>query len=176
MTAATPEPPLRAVAQADAARLAQLLQQGKVARELRPSARALLAEAWRALSEPEEPSTPPVAAAVIAGLARDLEAMLRQCGDDHGAGARPLQQVRVARPLPDRVAVPPSARQTESLARAVGDHFRARVALTADRLAWFETRSSQQPPTQVATVKQPDGEPERADLELLRKAGKSKFS
>ena len=78
--------------------------------------------------------------------------------------------------MPDRVAVPPSSRQTDALARKIIHNFSAFVALTPARLKWFDDRAAQSSPTRVAQVKQPAGDQERQALELLRKAGKSKFS
>lgn len=176
---------LRPVLQLDAERLGNLLRQGAGDKAARQAGRAALAAAWHVLAEQEatdadavvESVTPKAAAlAELRGACALVEGSLRQLGDDRGAAARPLQQVRVARPMPDRVAVPPSSRQTEALATQIDRHFKARVALTPERIKWFDDRAAQTPPTRVAEVKPPEGEQERQDLELLRKAGKSKFS
>ncbi|MBM4344410.1 MAG: hypothetical protein FJ100_13660 [Deltaproteobacteria bacterium] len=182
---------LRAVLGTDAQRLGELLQSGVGDKLARQAARAALVAAWHQLASMDDveaqgdsgtgalPQALPDRPADPQGLRTAcalVEASLRQLGDDRGAAVRPLQQVRVARPLPDRVAVPPSSRQTDALARSVDRHFKARVALTPERIKWFDDRAAQTPPTRVAEVKPPEGEQERQDLELLRKAGKSKFS
>ncbi len=171
----------RTIVQGDARRLGELVQTGGLDKLLRPVARNLLWRVWALLDPPQpddgndEPMAP-VSLGQLRALAIELESLLRQLHDDRGAGARPIKDMRVATPMPDRVAVPPSARQTDNLARAVDRHFKTRVALTAERLAWFEARTGQTPPTTVAVVKQPEADAERQDLELLRKAGSSKFS
>lgn len=196
--ATAPEPvptctALEAIVQGDAQRVGALLRTAACDKPTRQAARALLTQVWQlhvadesevapAAQVPSDVATveDPIATAAqftqLLELTRQLEAVLRKLGDDRGSAARRLQDVRIARPMPDRVAVPPSARQTANLTAAVARHFSAYVALTAARLDWFERRCTQSMPTHVAVVKQPVGEKERIDVELLRKAGKSKFS
>lgn len=181
-----PAAALRAVLQVDAERLGGLLRVGRGDKPARQAARAALATAWQFLAvqdsvdgEAGEQTAAATSSSDLADLRSAcalVEASLRQFGDDRGAAVRPLQQVRVARPMPDRVAVPPSSRQTDALVRCVDQHFKAHVALTPERVKWFDDRAAQMAPTRVAEVKPPDAEQERQDLELLRKAGKSKFS
>lgn len=164
----------------DADRLAALVKHGPMDKAQKPAARALLWRLWAVLTpHPEDdgaPATPLVALAELAALAAEVEALLRLVGDDKGAGAWPIKALRIASPLPDRVTVPPSARQTDKLARAVARHFAPVLALTTERLDWFENRCKRSAPTSVATVRQPEAEADRQPLELLHKAGKSKFS
>lgn len=191
---------LEAIVQGDAQRLGVLLRTAAADKPTRQAARTLLTQIWQlhVADEPEVAAAAQVPSdaarvssdratvqdaiataaqfAQLRELAHQLEAVLRKLGDDRGSAARRLQDVRIARPFPDRVAVPPSARQTANLTAAVARHFSAYVALTAARLDWFERRCTQSMPTHVAVVKQPVGDKERIDVELLRKAGKSKFS
>lgn len=173
-----------AVLQADAARLAELLKADHVDKATRQAVRSVLWRVFAVLTPPPEDEAEVPAApeqnvptpAVLLELVREVETWLRKLGDDRGSGAKKIKDVRVQRPLADRVAVPPSSRQTQKLADAVGDHFKTRIALTDERLQWFEGRVAPSAPTAVATVKQPEGDADRLELELLRKAGKSKFS
>ncbi len=177
---------------ADAAKLAEYARNPGVDKAVRQEIRTVLWQVHTALfppesDEPAAPEAPPTAEetapaaagpdpAQITALLAQTGALLRQVGDDRGKGARRIGDFRIAEPLPDRVMVPPSSRQTDKLAQSVQRHFRARMALTDERLGWFEQRTQQNSPTSVATVKQPEGDADRLDLELLRKAGRTKFS
>jgi hypothetical protein len=186
-----------ALLQADATRLGALVQQAVLDKAERQTVRALLWRVYAAVEaatpatadddgdltaearpEPPTPAAPPgLHRAAAVALLRELEGWLRRLGDDRGAGAKRLRDVRVQKPLADRVRLPPSARQTQHLAAAVDGHFRTRLALTDERLAWFEARVAPAAPTSVATIKPPaETDTERLDLELLRKAGRTKFS
>lgn len=180
-----------ALLQADAARLSTLVQSAALDKDSRQAVRALLWRVYVAVEPPAAedadgvdaapeggPATaPPLDPDTAWALLRELEAWLRRLGDDRGAGAKKIKDVRVQKPLAERVAVPPSSRQTQHLAAAVDGHFRTRLALTDQRLAWFEARVAPAAPTSVATVKPPaEADAERLDLELLRKAGRTKFS
>lgn len=177
---------------ADAAKLAEYARNTAVDKLVRQEIRTVLWQVHTTLFPPEpdqgdeaEPDAateamdqPPPGPdpAQIAALLAQTGALLRQVGDDRGKGARRIGDLRIAEPLPDRVMVPPSSRQTDKLAQTVQRHFRARMALTDERLGWFEQRTQQNSPTSIATVKQPEGDADRLDLELLRKAGRTKFS
>jgi len=186
-------PPLddrTAALQADAAMLAEYVRNPGVDKLIRQEIRSVLWQVHAALFPPEpepddeseqsgeaaeaQPAVPD--AAQLSALLAQTGALLRQLGDDRGKGARRIGDLRIAEPLPDRVMVPPSSRQTDKLAQTVQRHFRARMALTDERLGWFEQRTQQNSPTSIATVKQPEGDADRLDLELLRKAGRTKFS
>lgn len=177
----------RALLAVDAERLAQLARDPRVDRALRGELRPLLWQLWQTLTPPAEDASgegadgaqdaaPPLSVAELRALVERCAEALRRCGDDRGAGARPIGQVRIHKPFGDRVVVPPSARQTARLALTVAGHFKARLALTEARLKWFEDRANSQAPTSVAQVRQPDGDKERLGLELLRKRGTSKYS
>jgi hypothetical protein len=190
----------------DVERLGQLSRDPRIDKALRAELRPLLWQVWQTLSPPTEtedegqeelgqageageadaaagseataeaPEALPPSASELRVLAEQCAEALRRCGDDRGAGARPIGQVRIHRPFADRVVVPPSARQTDQLARRVARHFKARLALTEARLKWFEDRANSQAPTSVAQVRQPDGDKDRLGLELLRKRGTSRYS
>lgn len=187
----------------DVERLGQLSRDPRIDKALRAELRPLLWQVWQTLSPPTETEEEPqdeleqgsevgeAGAAEVAAepaeaappstselrqLAERCAEALRRCGDDRGAGARPIGQMRIHRPFADRVVVPPSARQTDQLARRVAGHFKARLALTEARLKWFEDRANSQAPTSVAQVRQPDGDKDRLGLELLRKRGTSRYS
>lgn len=169
-----------AVLQHDAERVAQLLRQPLASREQRQAARAQL---WQAFALLEAPAGDDAAAATDADVAKtlhDLEMLRTALGDRSPAGIRPLQRVWIRSPLPERLVLPVSARGTDQLARAVARHFTAAVALTAQRLAWFEKRCAQADPTRVAMVRQPeDAKTSRlsaTELALLVKKGPSRFS
>lgn len=190
----------------DVERLGQLSREPRIDKALRAELRPLLWQVWQTLSPPteteeeaqdelaqgseggesgapedsdasaESAEASPASASDLRALADRCAEALRRCGDDRGAGARPIGQMRIHRPFADRVVVPPSARQTDQLARKVAGHFRARLALTEARLKWFEDRANSQAPTSVAQVRQPDGDKDRLGLELLRKRGTSRYS
>ncbi|MSP90308.1 MAG: hypothetical protein EXR79_00645 [Myxococcales bacterium] len=181
MTADARDEPLAAIARADAEAIAALVHLGGIGKAVKARARAVLWRAFEAL-EPARPDGdddvgPMAAPPDWRGLALELEFVRTLCGDRAPAGVRRLQSVRIARPFPDRIRAIPSSVQTDHLARRVAGRFRLSVALTAERLAWFEARSSKESPTHVATVRQPDTSKESRDsLELLVRAGRSKFS
>ncbi len=165
---------------ADAGTLAEYARDLALDRQIRQQIRDVL---WRVHTALQPPEPEPEAEALrepdpttLPTLLAQTEALLRLVGDDRGKGARRLAEVRIAKPFRDCIMGPPSARQTEKLATRVQQHFRARMAVTDARLAWFEQRTQQNSPTSVATVKQPAGDTDRLSLELLRKAGKSKFT
>jgi hypothetical protein len=190
----------------DVERLGQLSRDPRIDKALRAELRPLLWQVWQTLSPPteteeeaqdelgqgsegEEPGAPedseasaesagasPPRASELRALADRCTEALRRCGDDRGAGAWRIGQMRIHRPFADRVVVPPSARQTDQLAQRVARHFKARLALTEARLKWFEDRANSQAPTSVAQVRQPDGDKDRLGLELLRKRGTSRYS
>lgn len=184
-------PPWREILHGDCQRLADLLRDAAADKVTRQAVRALV---WRvheaiavpdaaedaqgpdALGESSASPAPALSDAELLCLVRETEAALLALGEARGNGARRIADVRIARPFADRVQVPASSRQTVKLAAAVARHFDAKVALTDARLKWFETRLGQSAPTSIAEVKQPQGDQERLDLELLRKAGKSKYS
>ncbi|MBI5609802.1 MAG: hypothetical protein HY902_13100 [Deltaproteobacteria bacterium] len=188
MTAPLPDDRVAAL-HADAAKLAEYARGPAIDKALRQEIRGVLWQVHSALFPPEpepdevapapdapdaEPAGPDLAQ--VGALLAQTGTLLRQLGDDRGKGARRIGDMRIAEPLPDRVMVPPSSRQTDKLAQTVQRHFRARMALTDERLGWFEQRTQQNSPTSVATVKQPEGDADRLDLELLRKEGRTKFS
>lgn len=180
----------------DAHAIGERIKLPGTARELRQKARSLL---WRAYALLDAVAAAMAAAegeasglpieAQGAGPAPDpndarvlqaeLESLRRDLGEKQGDGVRPLQQVWMRTPMPARLDFSlPSVRLTETVVRSAHRHFRARVAMTAARLAWFDARCSEQTaPTRVATVRQPDtATSSRDSLELLVKVGKSKFS
>jgi hypothetical protein len=173
---------LVAVMRADAEVVSQAI--ASLPREAKQRARTVL---WRAFAlidgaggDDEAGSGSPAHAPSVADLlpaALELAELRRAIGDGFPCGIGRLHQVRIARPLPDRIVPLAGPRKTAHVARAVASHFRARVALTESRIAWFEERANKRPPTHVATVRQPDEAKEARDaLELLVRKGRSKFS
>lgn len=184
-----------AILRLDAARVAELVAKPGRDKGLRQRARQALWKAYavleaheraEALAEPgvdlddptlaaEEPLPEP---AEILAILQELERLLRQMGDAAGAGARPLREVLVRQPMPERVPLPASAVVTGHLTRQVEGHFRVRVALTPSRLKWFDARCNESDPTRIATVRQPESKTgdEREALELIHKNGRTRFS
>ncbi len=165
----------------DAAFIAAAVRLPSVDKTLRQKARGLLWQAW-ALVQPPEPepdadavATPPPEPSEILALLRTLMQLRIDLGDA-GAGIRPLRQVLLRKPHPERPLPIEAARATERTARGVLGHFAVRVGIDAKRLAWFEARCSEQDPTRVAKVRPPDEKDNRQPLELLVKKGQSRFS
>ncbi len=169
-----------AVMQQDAERLAQLLRAPAVTREQRQAARALLWQAFALLEaaagEAEAQPTEPALQQTL----RDLEQLRKDLGDLAPHGIRALHRVWIRSPLPERLLLPAASRATAHLTRAVERHFAAAVALTPQRMAWFEKRCAQADPTRVAVVRQPeDAKTSRlsgSEVVLLVKKGPSRFS
>ena len=166
------------VLQADAEQIGALLGQGRVAREQRQTTRARLWQAFALLEQAGQgQAVEPVA---LTDLRADLEALRRSVGDGWPAGILPLQQVWIRKPLPPRLTLPACARATHRLVRLVEGHFAAAVALTPQRLDWFDRRCGQADPTHVAQVRQPDDAKtsrlSTSEMALLVKKGPSRFS
>jgi BMFP domain-containing protein YqiC len=168
---------LVAVMRADAEVVARAI--AVLPREVKQQARTVL---WRAFAlidvgGGDDAAAPAPVLADLLPAAFELADLRRASGDSFPCGILRLCQVRLARPLPDRILPLAGPRKTARVADAVASHFRARVALTEARIAWFEARANKTPPTHVATVRQPDEAKEARDaLELLVRKGRSKFS
>lgn len=146
-------------------------------RDLRPAARTALWQAYAYL-EPADDADP--AALTAEGLWQATQALAdlrRQLGDDRGAGARPIAEVWLRTPFPERPQVIAGALRAEVSLERLTARWRVRVAIDRERLAWFEARCQESNPTRVATVRAPSTEQSNRDaLELLVRKGPSKFS
>ncbi|MFZ4577270.1 MAG: hypothetical protein ACOYOB_02650 [Myxococcota bacterium] len=178
----------------DARAVATLLRSPAAPKAARQSARACLGRAAQLL-EPEtatlvgagnEPTGGEAAPEHIEVSDTDVLALVLALADhrrglgDHRAGLRPLQEVWRRSPLPERLQLPLCANRVLALVVAIDGRFNATMALSAERLGWFEKRCSEPDPTRVAKVRPPDAEAssrlDGSELELLVKAGRSRFS
>lgn len=179
MTSAASVTDWRQVLAQDAAFVGTAVRSAGVDKGLRQKARAILWRAFALLEPPEveEGAEPPptVEPGEILALLREVESLRHELGDA-GAGIRRLREVLIRTPHPEKPLPIEAARATERTARAVLRRFSVRVALDKKRMAWFEARCSEQDPTRVAKVRQPDEKDNREPMELLVKKGQSRFS
>ncbi len=178
----------------DARAVATLLRLPSAPKSARQSARMCLGRAAQLLEtlagtpeDEEAPATdgeaPPerveIGDAEVLALVLALAAHRRSLGD-HRTGLRPLREVWRRSPLPERLQQPLCARRVLALVTAIDGRFNATMALSAERLGWFEKRCSEPDPTRVAKVRPPAAEAssrlDGSELELLVKAGRSRFS
>jgi hypothetical protein len=171
----------RAVLAEDAAFVGAAVRSAQVDKGLRQKARTVLWQAYAILEPAEvdetagEVAAEPVQPAELLALLHALAALRTELGDA-GAGIKRLQDVWIHKPHPERPLPIEAARATERTARTVVKHFTVRVAVDKKRMAWFEARCSEQDPTRVAKVRQPDEKDNREPMELLVKKGHSRFS
>lgn len=165
----------------DAQAVALLLRGTGVDKALRQHGRQLLFQTgiWLQPLEqqndtPEQPEPDPQK---LLGLLLQLQLLRHDLGDDRGHGAWPIGKLWIRKPLWQWIEPMPSSRQTDALCAAIAQRFRTVVALSPARMAWFEARCAQQDPTRIAMVRAPKSDQSSRDsLELLVRAGKSKFS
>lgn len=178
----------------DARAVARLLRSPAAPKTARQSARACLGRAAQLLEtqaehldgDGGEPASDEVTAGHVEVSDADVLALVLALADhrrslgDHRAGLRPLREVWRRSPLPERLQLPLGASRVLALVVAIDGRFNATMALSAERLGWFEKRCSEPDPTRVAKVRPPDAEAssrlDGSELELLVKAGRSRFS
>ncbi|MEY3012357.1 MAG: hypothetical protein RIT45_1092 [Pseudomonadota bacterium] len=164
---------LRGLLDGDAARLAGLLRARAGDRSARGEARTQLALAFGLAADAEADR-----AALLAGLT-ELSHSLAALGDRGSATVRPLREVQVRTPLPDRVLRPRSAWLVDTLSARISERFDPPMALSEERIAWMEARCSQPAPGLLKPMRQNPGEGDKlvgSEFELLRKRGRSPFS
>ena len=157
--------PLRAVLDADLAQLAA--RWAELPRPARPAARSLLWRGYRAIADARvaRSSLCDVAAAV-AGLLRSLPA----------PALLPAYRMRPRPPWPQILRPTLVGDRAAAWQTRLDRRWRVPVALSPERLAWFDQRVAARAPTQVATVRQPTEAGSRDALELVHKRGRSRFS
>jgi hypothetical protein len=149
----------------------------EVLRELRAPARTALWQAYAYLEPADDADPTSLTADGLWQATQALASLRRQLGDDRGAGAKPIAEVWVRTPFPERPQVIAGARRAEGSLERLTARWRVRVAVDRDRLAWFEARCQESNPTRVATVRAPSTEQSNRDsLELLVRKGPTKFS
>lgn len=170
---------LLAVVDLDADMLARLLP-NVADRDDRRRLRAVLAAAYQASLSLRVDTLPAAVPTpedwrnllMAAGLLADA---LQEVGL-RGTGLRPIYQVRCRRPWRGGPRWPQAALLSACLVGQMDRRFCATVALTAKRLAWWQTRFEHSHPGLVLAVRAPGPSQERLNLELLSKKGRSPFS
>ncbi len=165
----------------DARAVALLLRGATVDKGLRQHGRQLLFQTGTWLQPAEQESDaleqPAPDPQKLLALLLQLQSLRHDLGDDRGRAALPIGKLWIRKPLWQWIEPMASSRQTEALCAAIAQRFRTVVALSPARMAWFEARCAQQDPTRIATVRAPKSDQSSRDsLELLVRAGKSKFS
>ncbi len=157
---------LQIILQQDAERLAALTPH--LPRPERSEARQLTLRVWQALdAQVTEP-------AQVLALTLELQHTLSPI--DAGKPAQPVWQMRTARPLPELLRKTLVADRVAGWQARFDRRWQVRVALSAVRLKWLESRVAERAPTHVATVRQPEEAQNRESLELLHKRGRTRFS
>ena len=157
---------LEAIVRQDLARLALVLPQ--LPRAQRPDARTLMLRAYQAL----EAETPGAADLLL--LTLEVQQTLAPL--DAGQPAQSVWHMRATHVWPETLRRTIVADRVLVWQRRFDQRFRVRMALSAARLAWLESRMSERSPTQVATVRAPEETQNRESLELLHKRGRTRFS
>ena len=157
---------LHAIVRHDAERLAALMAQ--IPRAERPDARQLALHAWQEL-EAETPSEPR-----LLTLAQALYTTLAPL--DAGRPPLTVWQMRTARPLPEALRRTLVADRVLGWQQRFDRRWQVRMAMSAARLQWLESRVTERAPTQVAMVRPPEEAQNRESLELLHKRGRTRFS
>lgn len=173
MSAPPPDATLRGWLDEDGRTLADALRGRGGDRDARRLARAALAEAF-AVAGGEESSVEELIR-VLRGLREAAEAL---AGRPLPA-IRPLAEVWVRRPMPDRILRPRTAAAVTALGDRIASRMSPPMALSEERIAWMEARCAIEAPGLVRPIRSNPGEGDKlvgGEVELLRKRGRSPFS
>ena len=157
---------LLAIVALDLARLTLLVPQ--LPRADRPHARNLALRAYQEL----EAATPDD----LALLALLLEVQGVLAPFDAGRPPQTVWTMRASRVWPETLRRTIVADRVLAWQTRFDRRWRVRMAMSAARLAWLESRMAERAPTQVATVRAPEEKENRESLELLHKRGRTRFS
>jgi len=150
----------------DVERLVALTPQ--LPRELRGQARGLALRAWQGLEAETQDG------AALLSVLNDMHGLLAPT--DAGRTTMTVWQMRVAKPEPERMRRTLVADRVAQWQARFDRRWQVRLAVSAARLQWLESRVAERAPTQVATVRQPEVAQGRDSLELLHKRGRTRFS
>ncbi|GEM_PF-2634359 len=175
---------LVAVVRADAERVARLLRSKAVDAKARRRARPVLMRAFAATDREDVEGDDETAAALdlveLLDAAADLQEARRELGDGALDATRPLKDVWIRTPMPDRVLPLVFVDRRTRFVAAVQERVDVNMAIDDERIAYFEARCDVKQPGMVKPiVERTDAEGERllsSELELLRKRGRSRFS
>lgn len=162
---------LAALVESDARRLAGLVAAGGGSKEARKRARGAMGRAFAA--------DPALDAAGWVAVIAELAGALRELGDGALDAARPIGQVWVRKPMPERLMRPRVAWRLTAQGSAIYDRCNPRLALSEDRIAWFEVRCNVESPGRLRPVRPSEAKREPlsgSEFEFLHKRGKSPFS
>jgi len=172
---------LATIATDQAAALDAAMRAGRVPKSRRADARALLMHLFLVAAPPDESDAGATThASDLAKIRADLRAaddLAR--GPDPRSPARRFFEMTLRRPMPSRW-YPVTSSSVQHLATSVWRAAHPPLALTRERLDWFDERVSKANPGLIKPVREPksetpDGVPNRAEYELLRKKGPSRF-
>jgi hypothetical protein len=157
---------LLAILGLDVARLALLLPQ--LPRADRPHLRNLTLRAYQELEAVTQDD--------VALLALTLEVQGALMPFDSGQPPQTVWTMRTSHIWPESLRRTIVADRVVAWQTRFDRRWQVRMALSAARLAWLESRVAERAPTQVATVRAPEEKQNRESLELLHKRGRTRFS